>query len=535
MGNDHETKARLFGGGPCLFYTSPLTHIPHPERPSRHPDGVSSRASRSYRTATLGFVMARASTESKAIPQTPAVDRPWCGLVIVLLVALLVRVLAFFTLPLIITNDGVWYLLWSQELAGGSWPELPAARTPGYVCFLAGVFRLMGTHASAVLLAQHVVGLGLVACIWKVGRDIGGHRVAIGAGLIAALDPWLLGFESYALSDSLGAALVLGALTLVSGNRSLITSLLAGLLVGFAVLVRPSLMAWWPGLFLAALLAPVGGWAFRPVRGVVFAAACVIAVMPWYLYNADRGVRGLTQTDGLALWGGLARWELLTSDFQVPEEIEHDVSRLLEGEISEDVVMGVYTRLGQIEGVDRAELLREWSTESLREDPFGYAIAAAHAGAWQANTRLSGSRYRHDETRWMMRRLGGTDTVEGIPPNFTGPHPQAGLKPFEDHAPAGPLAFLYRAMPGASLGVTPHAVAFLASIAAMGLLLWRRRPHHALLLASSFSIVIGHALLLQPFSRYSLSAWPVWWIGLCVCVQLGWPHVRRLVRDSVPE
>lgn len=479
--------------------------------------------------------MAPASTDSHAIQQAPAVDRPRRGLLVVLMVALLMRVLAYFTLPLIITNDGVWYLLWSQELAGGSWPELPAARTPGYVCFLAAVFRLMGAHASAVLLAQHVVGLGLVACIWKVGRDMCGHRVAIGAGLFAALDPWLLGFESYALSDALGAAVVLVSLTLVSGNRSVLTSLAAGILAGLAALVRPSLMAWWPGLFLVAFVAPHVGWTLRPVRGLVFAAACVIAVMPWYLHNADRGVRGLAGTDGLALWGGLARWELLSPDVQVPREIEDVVDRLLEGETSEELVMGVYTRLGQIEGVDRAELIRKWSVESLREKPFGYAIAAAHAGAWQTNTRLPGSRYRHDETLWMMRRLGGTDSLEDIPPNFTGPHPQPGLKPFQDDAPAGPLAFLYRAMPGASMGVTPHAVAFLASIVAMGLLLWRRRPHHALLLASSLPIVIGHALLLQPFSRYSLSAWPVWWIGLCVCIQIGWPYARRIVRDPVSE
>lgn len=456
---------------------------------------------------------------------------PRTSLMVVLIVAVLARLLAQLSLPLIITNDSVGYLGWSLELLHGTWPDFPPTRTPGYPLLLWCVFTCLSPTSWAIALVHHAAGVLVAASVWKITHDIAHSRVALLVGLLVALDPWLIGFESYALSDSLCVLLVVLPLACLSGNRSRLLAVLAGVVLGLGVLTRPSLMAWIPGLLLVSLL----GTKLSLSRSLAFAVACVLSIAPWLWYNSSRGVGGLAETEGLALWGGLARSGLLSQDVEIPLEVKPEVERLLAGETGEGLVMGIYTELGQIEGFDRGAFLGSWSRTSLDRDPFGYAQGVVHASAWQANSILPGSPYRYDHTKWMMRRLGGEDAMEGVPPNFATRHERDWLDGFAGGEPRGPVAWLYRAMPGGALGLSPQLLGAMATGIACVVLLRRREFQAAALLASSFPIVIGHALLLQPFSRYSLSAWPVWWIGVGVLCWIAWAHASRFVCHSVSQ
>ncbi len=132
---------------------------------------------------------------------------------------------------------------------------------------------------------------------------------------------------------------------------------------------------------------------------------------------------------------------------------------------------------------------------------------------------LPGSPYTHDELLWQMRRLGRDGTKDGQ----AAPNHQVGADKvvpdhFRDKSPRGPQAWLYRKWPvGMSRNII-HPALGLASFVCIFVLVKRRKYAAAALLLGSFALVAGHAVLLQPFSRYSISAWALWWCGLAMLI-----------------
>lgn len=360
-------------------------------------------------------------------------------LTIVLSAALALRLLAVLTLPLIITNDGAFYLLWGTQLAAGTWPDLPATRTPGYPAMLGMTFALLGQSAAAVLIAQHALGAATASLAWCIGRSIGGRFVALAGGLLVALDPWLLGLSSFALSETPSVALALCAVALAAARPRGWRLVFAGLAIGAAVLVRPSMLAWIPGLLLITFAHPAERHRSRVLRPGLLATAAALTLAPWLAFNASRGVPGLAHTDGLALWGGLARAGLLDPAFEPPDAAPQPPSSLFEPSPAERIVMGYYRDLGRAEGIDREQVLSGWSGASIAAHPAGYARAAGHAAAWQSNAMLPGTTYRHDGLRWAMRRLGGIDQPFEGPTNLSTGHLPELLERFDDAPARGPL------------------------------------------------------------------------------------------------
>ncbi|MGP1272211.1 MAG: glycosyltransferase family 39 protein [Phycisphaerales bacterium] len=456
-------------------------------------------------------------------------------LAIVLSAAFTLRLLAVLTLPLIITNDGAFYLLWGTQIADGTWPDLPATRTPGYPMLLGIMFAMLDQSAAAVLIVQHTLGAATAALAWWIGRSIGGRFVALAGGLLVALDPWLLGLSSFALSETPSVALALCAVALAAARPRGWRLVLAGLAIGAAVLVRPSMLAWIPGLLLIAFAHPAERHRSRVLRPGLLAAAAALTLAPWLAFNASRGVPGLARTDGLALWGGLARAGLLDPTFQLPDSAPPPPESLFQPGAPEPVVMGYYRDLGRADGVDREQVLSDWSGGSVAAQPAGYARVVGHAAAWQSNAMLHGTPYRHDGLRWAMRRLGGIDQPADGQTNFSTDHLPELLERFDDAPARGPLAWVYRRWPVGMFQCVPQLPAGVLTLAAVGMLAWRRRWVAAATLAASFPIVLGHALLLQPFARYSLSAWMLWWIGAAIAVSIAWPRAIRLVCHPVPQ
>ncbi|MEM8758271.1 MAG: glycosyltransferase family 39 protein [Planctomycetota bacterium] len=458
------------------------------------------------------------------------------ALLIVLAVGSAVKLLAWLTLPLIVTNDGAYYLHWGSQLAGGRWPDLPDTRTPGYPVFVGVATLLFGSSPMGLLLAQHLLGITAAVCAWKIGRDLGGPKTALLAGLAVALEPWLLVLSHYALADAPTAVLLLAAAACVSGpNPRGPPAALAGALLGAAILMRPASMAWAPGIALVVMLSAAPNWKPRLARLAVLGLAVTITLAPWLAFNANRGVPGLARTEGLALWGGLARSGLLEPESDaidsLPDDLQQRARRLVDSERSEDALLTLFRDIGRTDRINRGELAAAWSRDSIAADPMGYLRTTGHAALWQSNAMLRSSPYRHDETLWQMRRLGTPETGTAAP-NFSTGHDLPVLETYIDTPGVGPLAWLSRNWP---LGrfQWPHVPAAALTLVAIGWLAWRRRWQHAALLAGSFPIVIGHAILLQPFSRYSVSAWLLWCTGAAFAFSVCLPRAIALVRHPV--
>jgi hypothetical protein len=172
-------------------------------------------------------------------------------------------------LPLIVTPDGSWapdnkgYIPWGVALLDLGDFAGPAVRTPGYPLFLAATFAVLGLSGTAVLVAQHLLGLATVALLTLMAARLSRPAVALVTGLVAALDPWHLLFAHYALSEGL---MVFGvtasaAAVLLPRRHGWPQGLIVGALAGATCLVRPD----WPvaralrRAGLAALRAAAGG------------------------------------------------------------------------------------------------------------------------------------------------------------------------------------------------------------------------------------------------------------------------------------
>ncbi|MEL6497407.1 MAG: glycosyltransferase family 39 protein [Planctomycetota bacterium] len=290
---------------------------------------------------------------------------------IVLGVAIGLRVIAVLTLPLIITNDGAYYLLWGSEIASGRWPDLPAYRTPTYPLFLAAVISLAGHNVHAVLAAQHALGAATAIACWFLGRSAFRPRVGLIGGLLVAVDPWLLAISSFALSDVLTIALPLCALAAVSGRPGMTRSVFGGICMGAAILARPTSVAWLPGVIALVAVAPTCGVRRRLARVGALMLAISLVLTPWVAFNATRGIVGVARTEGLAMWGGLARSSQLDENYPLPNELTKSASDLFQHTPPESAVMRFYRDAGRHETTDRGELLSAWSRASMRADPLG--------------------------------------------------------------------------------------------------------------------------------------------------------------------
>ena len=436
---------------------------------------------------------------------------------LILAIATSVRLLGLLTLPLIITNDGSNYLAWGQELATGAWPDFPTTRTPGYPLLLVAIFKALGQSAHAILIAQALLGIATSLLAWHTARTIAGSRAGLIAGVAIAIEPWLFLFEHYALSETFTlfcVMLAVAAAATIRERRLVLPAFIAGIAIAAAVLARPAMQSWVPFIFAACLLgAPTLGRCYRP------AIACLIGLIlllaPWLIYNTNRNIPGIVETDGLALWGGMARTQLLLPDYDIPEPARQHAQTLFQSDPpSETDLLGFYNQLAHIDNLDRKAFLSQWAKESIAANPIGYAKAVAHATFWQSNAMAPTSPYTHDELRWQMRRLGAQETN----PNQAAPNLQINNQShiderFHDRAGVGPQAWLFRNWPiGMKHNIIHPAIGLFALVACF-ILLKRKQYAPALLILGSFALIGAHALLLQPFPRYSMTAWAIWWVA----------------------
>lgn len=183
--------------------------------------------------------------------------------------------------------------------------SLPTADKPPLYPFVVALFMLAAGDAWQVQqVAGALIGTATVAAIALLGRRVGGDRVGLIAGAIAAVHPLLIAADGSLRSETLYALLV--ALVLVAAYRLLDRptigrAAVAGAAIGLATLTRSEAVA-----LLVLLILPMGwlaggrGPSLR-LTGVA-ALACVVVLAPWLVRTwtaFDRPVFVSTNSGGL--------------------------------------------------------------------------------------------------------------------------------------------------------------------------------------------------------------------------------------------
>lgn len=189
-------------------------------------------------------------------------------------------------------------------------PEI--TRTPGYPGFLALLMESFGREPRAVLIAQTVILSFQVLALYLLARRILEPLSAFLAGALAVLSPWGAVLAGFPMSDGF----FLFLLTLVflvlrmtvdaaSGVSRLVGAIASGLLVAWAVLVRP----FWPLVVLVgAMMIVLGGYKRATTWGLMLVMV-LVASAPIYLWKVRN--QQASQFNGLSDIAGQCAWQFL--------------------------------------------------------------------------------------------------------------------------------------------------------------------------------------------------------------------------------
>lgn len=239
------------------------------------------------------------------------------------------------------TADGVYYHTFADRLSRGlgytwAWPDgavTYASHYPvGYPALLAPAYRLFGAHAAVAMGVNALLGAALALSIHALLERATTRTWAFVGGLVVALHPALVPYTAAMMTEGATCALVavscaLGAAAASPrgplGRRGLRgpSFLLAGLVLGVAVLVRPQCLVLAPA-FGAFFVHARAGLARRLFAATTMTVLTLAVCMPWTYRNCVR----MKSCALVSVNGG---WNLLIGEqtttgawesVQVPEE-----------------------------------------------------------------------------------------------------------------------------------------------------------------------------------------------------------------------
>jgi hypothetical protein len=225
------------------------------------------------------------------------VRRHW-PLLLLLAVGLALRVLA-----LIAIYPGIWFTDSNGFLRAAASGTLETIRVSGYALFVAPF--LHGGSAGGLIIAQHLIGLGIAVLLYALLRRRGVSRLlAVAAVVPAVLDAYLIQVEHTIMSETVFHAVLVGAFAVLLWNERPGWAALAasGALLGYAGVVRSVAMPL-IAIFLLYVLVRRLGW-----HSIVVLAAGWAVVVGGYatLYDVQHGKFGFTDSGGRFLYGEVA-------------------------------------------------------------------------------------------------------------------------------------------------------------------------------------------------------------------------------------
>ena len=220
------------------------------------------------------------------------------ALLVVLAVACLVRVGLIVSIDrpqevprTLAESDAATYYVIADNLLSGvgyrySEDQPPTARrTPGYPVFIASVFRVFGRDFNAVRGVQCVLDVISAVAVFGLALILTESRAAaLLAALGYAIYPPAILSSTYVMTETLYTLLLVVfalACVLALKARNLTLYLIAGIMLGLAVLTRPGVFLLPVAVLVVALFVRRAAW-----RGlVILMLAFVVTILPWGIRN----------------------------------------------------------------------------------------------------------------------------------------------------------------------------------------------------------------------------------------------------------
>jgi 4-amino-4-deoxy-L-arabinose transferase-like glycosyltransferase len=190
-------------------------------------------------------------------------------------------------------------------------PPVLAYRTPGYILFIAAIYKLCGHNWGAVAAVQAVLGALTAGLVTVMAGRLVSRAAGILAGLIYTFWPTAIAYVPVVASDDVAVfLLVLGLLTLYAMHRAgrttgVLLATAAGLIYGAMFLTRPVSLFFLPAWTVLALYDPLlRRW--RPRYLLICGVAAALLVSPWFIrnYRLGYGLTTISTQGGYAMWWG---------------------------------------------------------------------------------------------------------------------------------------------------------------------------------------------------------------------------------------
>jgi hypothetical protein len=217
--------------------------------------------------------------------------------------ALLCAAAALRALAVVAIGPGIWFSDSNGYIQAAATGRLSTTRVDGYALIVAPFWH--AGSASALILLQHVLGLGIVVLLYALLVRRGVPRLLAVLGVVpAALDAYLVVVEHAVMSETVYHAALAGAIAalLWSDRPRLAACAAGGLLLGYAGVVR-SVGIPLVAVFVVYLLVRRVGWR----RLAVFCAGwLVIALAYVVVFDGQHGKLAFTESGGRFLYGKVA-------------------------------------------------------------------------------------------------------------------------------------------------------------------------------------------------------------------------------------
>lgn len=232
----------------------------------------------------------------------------------ILLLALSLRLgYVFYASPEIHWEDEYDYLTLSQKFASGDGyvnehGKPTAFRPVGYPLLLAGCHLLGLGSVPAIRMIQVVLS---IVCVWLtflIAEHFVNRKTALWAAFFAAIYPYFIFLPATLMSETWFSLLLLaGTFFYLKGEfqTHYLNTVLAGILMGLAVLTRPSALVLvfavllWTGLRHGSNLNSI------LTRTALFALTVAMIIVPWMIRNqVQMGAFQLSSNAGRNLWLG---------------------------------------------------------------------------------------------------------------------------------------------------------------------------------------------------------------------------------------
>jgi len=195
-------------------------------------------------------------------------------------------------------DDGAFYHVVASRIAAGLgytwlWPDgavTYAAHYPvGYPALVGGGYALFGARVGVAMVENALFGaLGAFAA-HALAASTASRRAALAAGLFAALEPALVLYTPALMTEAVAGSLLVASGAVAASERPkrpFVRAVVAGLVLGVGVLVRPELVVLAPIIGLLALRRD--GLFRRALAGALVLGASLFVCLPWTLRNCAR-------------------------------------------------------------------------------------------------------------------------------------------------------------------------------------------------------------------------------------------------------